>query len=211
MPRTARLDLPGIAQHVIQRGNDRQPCFFQDSDRLLYLHELQEQSQRFGCRLHAYVLMDNHVHLLVTPLEAGAVGRMMQAIGRRYVRYVNDRLARSGTLWEGRYKACLVGDDRYALACYRYIELNPVRAAMVAAPGDYPWSSHRSNVSEAEGSWLQAHPAYLALASEQAWRHQRYRALFAAAPDMQEIDGIRLYTQRQRAWGSEAFQRGIER
>lgn len=145
MPRMKRLDLPGMAQHVIQRGNDRQACFFQETDYLRYLQDLHEAALHQACSIHAYVLMTNHVHLLVTPRTEGGVSRMMQALGRRYVRYVNDSSGRTGTLWEGRYKASLVDDERYVLACYRYIELNPVRAGMVAAPDEYRWSSHAAN------------------------------------------------------------------
>lgn len=138
MPRPPRLDLPGVAQHVIQRGNDRQPCFFTADDYRRYLHDLNEIALREGCAIHAYVLMTNHVHLLVTPSDVGRVSRMMQALGRRYVRHVNRTYHRTGTLWEGRYKACLVADDAHLLQCHRYIELNPLRAAMVADPRDYP-------------------------------------------------------------------------
>jgi len=141
MPRSLRVDLPGIAQHVIQRGNDRRPCFFVEIDYIRYLQDLREIARRESCAVHAYVLMTNHVHLLMTPGAAGRIGRTMQALGRRYVRYVNDRHGRTGTLWEGRYKACPVGDGRYLLQCHRYIELNPLRAKMVADPADYAWSS----------------------------------------------------------------------
>ncbi|WP_319936646.1 transposase [Novilysobacter selenitireducens] len=145
MPRLPRIDLPHIPQHVVQRGNDRRPCFFQPIDHVRYLDELRTAATRAGCAIHAYVLMTNHVHLLVTPGAGGQVGAMMQALGRRYVRYVNDRYGRTGTLWEGRYKACPVQSDAHLLRCYRYIELNPVRAAMVAKPGDHAWSSYAAN------------------------------------------------------------------
>lgn len=142
MPRPPRPDLPGVPQHVIQRGNDRQACFFQPNDYLTYLTLLYEASQRHGCAIHAYVLMTNHVHLLVTPGEARAVSCMMQTLGRNYVAHVNVRYRRTGTLWEGRYKSCLVDSQNYVLACYRYIELNPVRAGMVGTAAEYQWSSH---------------------------------------------------------------------
>ena len=131
MPRQPRIDLPHVAQHIVQRGNDRQPCFFTDGDRLRYLGDLRELALYIGCAVHAYVLMTNHVHLLVTPAESGQIPHLMQALGRRYVRYVNTRYRRTGTLWEGRYKACPVHGDAYLMRCYRYIENNPVRAAMV--------------------------------------------------------------------------------
>ena len=125
----------------MQRGNDRQPTFFADADRLRYLTDLNEIALRAGCSVHAYVLMTNHVHVLATPTEAGQIAHVMQSMGRRYVRYTNDRYHRTGTLWEGRNKACPVQDSTHVLRCYRYIELNPLRAAMVDHPGNYRWSS----------------------------------------------------------------------
>jgi REP element-mobilizing transposase RayT len=141
MARLPRLDLPGIPQHIVQRGNDRQACFADAADYLRYRQELGEAALRYGCALHAYVLMTNHVHLLTTPHEPGGVSRMMQAIGRRYVGGFNARYRRTGTLWEGRFKSALVDSEHYALACYRYIELNPVRAGIVTSPRDYRWST----------------------------------------------------------------------
>jgi putative transposase len=163
MPRRPRIDLPHITQHVVQRGNDRQPCFFTSGDYERYRSDLREITLHEGCEIHAYVLMTNHVHLLMTPNGVGQVARIMQSLGRRYVRYVNDRHHRTGTLWEGRYKACLVGTARYLLRCYRYIELNPVRAAMVEQPGDYRWSSYGSNASGVFDPLVRSHSAYVAL------------------------------------------------
>ena len=128
MARLPRLDIAGIAQHIVQRGNNRLPCFLDDNDRLRYLQLLREALLFTGCGLHAYVLMDNHVHLLVTPPRVGAVAQLMQMLGRNYVGGFNARHHRTGTLWEGRYKSCLVDDDGYVLECIRYIDLNPVRA-----------------------------------------------------------------------------------
>jgi putative transposase len=210
MPRQPRIDLPHIPQHVVQRGNDRRPCFFQAIDHLRYLDELRDCSRRVGCAVHAYVLMTNHVHLLVTPSEPGQVGAVMQALGRRYVRYVNDRYHRTGTLWEGRYKACPVDSETYLLRCYRYIELNPVRAAMVSAPGDYRWSSHAFNAHGAHDPLLQPHPAYLALGAEPRARQQAYRQLVREALTPDDLDAIRLRLQRQHALGPDRFRRAIE-
>lgn len=210
MPRMKRLDLPGVAQHVVQRGNDRQACFFQDMDYVRYLQDLREASLRYGCSVHAYVLMTNHVHLLVTPAEAGSLGRMMQAVGRRYVRYINDSARHTGTLWEGRYKASLVDNERYVLACYRYIELNPVRAAMVVAPTDYPWSSYRGNGLGIADALLTQHASYRALGADAVSRGNRYREIVAEAIPPDELAAIRLYVQRQRALGSDRFQQQIE-
>jgi putative transposase len=209
MARLPRLDLPGIPQHVIQRGNDRQACFAAEDDYLHYRQELGEAARRFGCALHAYVLMTNHVHLLVTPPEPGAVSRMMQALGRRYVGCFNARYRRTGTLWEGRFKAGLVGSTRYVLTCYRYIELNPLRAGMAATPGEYRWSSHRCNAHGAHDPRITAHPAYRALGGGEAGR-VAYRALFAEVLADEAIEAIRMHTQQQRAWGSRRFQAQVE-
>ena len=135
MARLPCFELAGVPQHVVQRGNTRLPCFLDDEDRQRYLQCLRQALLRFGCKLHAYVLMSNHAHLLLTPDEAGVVSRMMHTFARNYVGMFNGRHGRTGTLWEGRYKACLVDSGRYFLACSRYIELNPVRAWMVAEPG----------------------------------------------------------------------------
>jgi putative transposase len=131
MPRKPRFTLPGIPQHVIQRGNNREPCFFTVEDYRFYPGALQAACHKSCCSVHAYVLMTNHVHLLVTPGAVDSISVMMQSLGRRYVRYINDAYKRSGTLWEGRYKACLVDSGSYLFTCYRYIEMNPVRAGMV--------------------------------------------------------------------------------
>jgi putative transposase len=211
MARLPRPDLPGIAQHVVQRGNDRMPCFFDDADRHLYLTALREMSLRYGCAIHAYVLMSNHVHLLVTPDSAGAVSRMMQGIGRIYVAEINARHRRTGTLWEGRYKSCLVDGDRYALACYRYIELNPVRAAIVAKPAEFPWSSHHANADDGVNPILRQHSSYRSLANSDEERRHAYRALFDEVLSSKDVSEIRAYIQQQRALGNDRFQAMVER
>jgi putative transposase len=142
MARLPRLTLPGFAHHVIQRGNNRQAIFASSADYQAMLDLLEENARKFGVAIHAYVLMSNHFHLLVTPQTQEGLPQMMQALGRRYVRYFNDAQQRTGTLWEGRYKSALIQSERYLLACMAYIDLNPVRAGLVAAPADYPWSSH---------------------------------------------------------------------
>ena len=210
MPRSKRLDLPGVAQHVVQRGNDRQPCFFRGEDYARYLQDLREASLAFNCRVHAYVLMTNHVHLLVTPYSIGAVSRMMQALGRRYVRYVNDSLKRTGTLWEGRYKSSLVDSERYMMACYRYIELNPVRAGMVVSPKDYPWSSYRCNGLGLHDPLVSPHALYEQIAGDAAERCELYRELVSQSLSEEDLAAIRQYVQRQRALGSSKFQAQIE-
>ncbi|MCX7513440.1 transposase [Frateuria hangzhouensis] len=210
MPRQPRLDLPGIPQHVVQRGNDRQPCFFEEADFLRYLQELKELALRQHCAVHAYVLMTNHVHLLLTPSAAGQVAALMQALGRRYVRYVNDRHHRTGTLWEGSYKACLVDRESYLLHCYRYIELNPVRARMVDDPGGYRWSSYAANAHGTADPVVMPHPMFLALGRDAACRHMAYRELVRQAIADDDLAAIRLHVQRQHALGTDRFRAAIE-
>ena len=210
MARLPRLDLPGVPQHVVQRGNDRQPCFAYDADYLHFRQELGEAALRHDCAVHAYVLMTHHVHLLVTPAEPGGVSRMMQAIGRRYVASFNARYRRTGTLWEGRFKSALVDSERYLLTCYRYIELNPVRAAMVAAPAEYRWSSHARNAEGAHDPRVTPHAMYLRLGTDQAERHEAYRRVFDAALAPEDTADLRVHTQQQKAWGSDRFRAQIE-
>lgn len=201
MPRQPRLDIAGVPQHIIQRGHNRQPCFLGESDNLRYLEDLRVLSGREGCAIHAYVLMTNHVHLLVTPEATGQVARLMQSLGRRYVRYVNDRYRRSGTLWEGRYKACLVDSESYLLECYRYIELNPVRAAMVATPEAYRWSSYHANALGRSDPLVRPHSVYQTLGSDGAARCVAYRAMVAEAIPESELLVIRSHIQHQRTLG----------
>lgn len=209
MPRQPRPDLPDIAQHVVQRGNDRLPCFFTEADYRRYLIDLRDAALEHACAIHAYVLMTNHVHLLVTPTASGNVSRMMQSLGRRYVAYVNTRHQRTGTLWEGRYKACLVDSERYALACLRYIELNPVRAAMVASPQAHRWSSYHANALGHGDPLVTPHPAWLALGADAAQRRHAYRALFEQAIGADRLAEIRAYLQQQRVLGTPRFQAQI--
>lgn len=152
MARQPRLVVPDIALHIVQRGVDRKDCFREDTDRLVYLTLLRDFSAATGCSIHAYCLMTNHVHLLLTPTDASGPATLMYRIGQRYVPYFNRRYGRTGTLWEGRFKSCLVDSARYVLGCYRYIELNPIEAGMVAAPASYPWSSYCGNAGIVETS-----------------------------------------------------------
>jgi putative transposase len=145
MPRRSRLSLPNVPIHIIQCGNNRQACFYADEDYLFYLNWLREYADKTSCRVHAYVLMTNHVHLLISAEWTEGPGALMKALGQRYVQYVNRTYRRSGTLWEGRFRSCLTQEETYLLACQRYIELNPVRAAMVEHPAEYRWSSYRAN------------------------------------------------------------------
>ena len=210
MPRQLRIDLAGHPQHLIQRGNNRQPCFFSDSDRRLYLRLLHQAAEKFGGSVHAYVLMNNHAHILATGAEKGALGRMMQSLGRRYVRYFNIKHRRTGTLWEGRYKSSLIESDRYLLACYRYIELNPVRANIVAAPGDFGWSSFHCNAGGREDELITPHANYLALGQTAAGRSSAYRRLFQQSFNNDDIQTIRDHVNQGKVLGSDTFQNQIE-
>ncbi|MBI4293899.1 MAG: transposase [Betaproteobacteria bacterium] len=210
MARHSRLELPGVPQHVIQRGNNREPCFFSDSDYRLYLECLREASVRHDCAVHAYVLMTNHVHLLVTPRESGAVSRMMQHLGRRYVRTVNDGYRRSGTLWEGRFRSNLVDSERYFLICQQYIELNPVRSAMVGQPRDYRWSSHRYYAEGRLDPLLAEHECFGRLGQTPEERRDAYLALFRDRIDQRGLQEIRETAQQGWPLGSEQFKDQIE-
>ena len=163
MARLPPITVPGQALRIIQRGNNRQRVFFDPQDYQRYLDDVEAASRRYGCAIHAYVLMTNHVHLLVTPSNTEGPSRMMQAVGRRYVRYLNATYQRTGTLWEGRFKSGLIDSERYLLSCSHYIELNPVCAGMVTSPGDYPWSSYAHNALRRQDSRPTPHPLYGAL------------------------------------------------
>jgi putative transposase len=176
---------------VIQRGNNRMPCFQLQNDYLTYLDMLRECAFDAGCAVHAYVLMSNHVHLLLSPDTADSASTMMQRLGQRYVQYFNRRHARTGTLWEGRFRSSAVQDERYFLVCQRYIELNPVRAYMVNAPADYPWSSHRANAFGQESSLITPHALYASLGKVLAVRHATYRHLFGEALPDEVLDEVR--------------------
>lgn len=210
MARLPRLELPGVAQHIVQRGNKRLPCFLDDSDRRGYLELLRESLFSSGCELHAYVLMENHVHLLVTPPEAGGVSRLMQMLGRRYVGAFNARHRRTGALWDGRYKSCLVDAQDYLLACYRYIELNPVRARMVEGPHLHPWSSYHFNALCRADAMLAPHPCYQSLGPDQQSRAAVYQAIVREALPDETVQEIRLYLQQQRALGRDGFRSMVE-
>ena len=210
MPRKPRFYLPGIPVHVVQRGNDRQAVFFADDDYAAYLTWLCEGAQRHGCAVHAYVLMTNHVHLLVTPTRRDSISRMVQHVGRKYVTHVNRVYRRTGTLWEGRHKGSLICSEDYSLACSRYIELNPVRAGMVQAPADYRWSSHLANAFGDGPDWLTPTREYLALGGSDQRRRWAYRELFRCAVSPEQIHSIRACVQTGTPLGNDAFRRQIE-
>jgi putative transposase len=210
MARLPRLDIPGVPQHLIQRGNNRSACFFEEQDRFAYLDYLRETSQRNACAIHAYVLMTNHIHLLVTGGKKGAVSAMMQALGLRYVRYINRVYRRTGTLFEGRFKSSLVQSERYLLTCYRYIELNPVRAALVADPGDYRWSSYRHHALGDPNGLITDHSEYLSLGDTPGERRSAYTELIKEVLPDEDIAAIRLHLNKDCALGTRGFQDRIE-
>lgn len=210
MARKPRFNLVGVPQHVIQRGNNREPCFFSELDYSRYLDDLQQAKDKYNCRIHAYVLMTNHVHMLVTPMEEYAVSNMMQALGRRYVIYVNRTYQRTGTLWEGRYKASLVDSEQYLLTCMRYIEQNPVRAQMVEHPAEYPWSSYHANAQQAENLLLDRHPVYERLGDSTESMAHAYRDLFKTHLDDDTIDDIRSALNHEMVLGASYFKNMIE-
>jgi putative transposase len=164
MPRQPRLVVPDVPLHIIQRGNDRMACFRQERDYLVYLALLLQVSEKFECTVHTYCLMTNHVHLLLTPGSPDGCSRLMHTLAHRYAQYFNREHKRTGTLWDGRYRSCLVQSSSYVLACYRYIELNPVRAGMVSHPNAYPWSSHAANSGVRTDPLVSPHPEFIALA-----------------------------------------------
>lgn len=202
MPRAPRTVTAGQPLHLIQRGNNRSACFIDDRDRAFYLRSLRDASTRTGCAIHAYVLMTNHVHLVVTPADAMSTARLMQAVGRRYVRHFNDRYDRTGTLWEGRYRSMPIDSERYFLACSRYVELNPVRAGLVRQPASYPWSSFRCNANGNTDPIVTPHAVYEALGALAAVRQASYRALFTTTLDADVVDAIRRATSAGLALGT---------
>jgi len=209
MARLGRYFVADQPLHVIQRGNNRQPIFFEDENYIRYREWLAEAAAEYGCAVHAYVLMTNHVHLLVTPKKKDSLPRLMQSLGRRYVRYVNGEYGRTGTLWEGRYRAAPIDSDEYFLACCRYIELNPVRARMVARPRDYPWSSYPVHAMGKTDALVSDHPLFRRLGRSVAERRKEYRALFRSKLDEAFIDGLRAATNGGWALGDNRFQREI--
>lgn len=211
MPRKPRMYLAGIPCHVTQRGNNRSACFFAPQDYRFYLDCLEDAARRYGVAVHAHVLMTNHVHLLMTPTCPSGISRVMQSVGRRYVQYVNQMHQRCGTLWQGRHKASLIEAERYLLACYRYIELNPVRANMVRHPGDYPWSSFRCNAMSESSTLVTPHSVYRQLGVTDAARHAAYRALFETQLEPATLQDIRTASRFSMPLGSGCFKADLER
>lgn len=211
MPRRPRIHLSGLPLHIVQRGHNRDACFFAEEDYLAYREWLGEAIKSTGSQLHAYVQMTNHVHLLLTPPEPEAVSRLAISLGRRYVQYINKTYRRTGTLWDSRYKSSLVQTDAYLLLCQRYIELNPVRAAMVDDPALYRWSSYRANGLGQPDPLLMPHEVYTDLGRTDAERQAAYRALFRSELDGDAICDIRRALEQSQPLGDARFLDNIER
>jgi putative transposase len=210
MPRRKRLQVAGLPTHILQRGNNRQACFFADDDYQFFLGHLAQLARRFRCALHAYVLMTNHFHLLLTSeLDAGP-SLLMKFLGQRYVQYVNRTYRRSGSLWEGRFRSSLVQTERYLLGCYRYVELNPVRASMVEHPIEYTWSSYAANAEGKPAVWVTPHGEYLALGIDEETRRAAYRGLFESELDRELLHEIRVSTHGGYAMGNTRFRDEIQ-
>lgn len=211
MARKPRINLKGVPQHVIQRGNNRQACFFKHQDYAVYLDKLREYANQHKVDVHSFVLMTNHVHLLMTPGIESGISTLMQSVGRYYVRYINQTYHRTGTLWEGRFKSNLIDSERYFLVVSRYIELNPVRAAMVDHPANYAWSSYKANALGKGIRLLTPHKCYLALAHSDEARRKAYAALFNNhIPDL-SLQRIRDAINKSWALGSKTFLNQIEK
>lgn len=210
MPRKPRFYLPGIPVHVVQRGHSREPIFFEASDYKAYLNWFLEGAERYQSQVHAFVLMTNHVHFLMTPKFKDSISRTLQYVGRYYVPYINYQYGTSGTLWDGRYKASLVQEDNYFLTCMRYIELNPVRAGMVSHPKEYPWSSYQANAEGKEIKLIHYHGTYMALGRHRAERITAYRALFNSHIPEDEMKTIQSAWQTGTPLGNDYFKEKVE-
>ncbi len=209
MARLPRLYVPGCPQHVIQRGNARRPVFLDDVDRVAYLGWLGDAVRDYRLALYAYVLMDDHIHLLAVPPAQGVLGRAMQSLGRRYVRHFNDRHGASGTLWEGRYRATIVDSEHYLLECMRYIDLNPVRIGQARDPATSVWSSYPHHTGAQVNSFLTDPPGYWALGNTPFARHEAWRQYCAEGVAAHEARAISDATNKGWALGSDAFRVAI--
>lgn len=210
MPRRPRMYLPGFPYHVVQRGNNREPCFLDTKSYAIYLDLLSQALARHQTQLHAYVLMTNHVHLLMTPLVEDGISQTMKVLASRYACISNRLHGRTGTLWEGRHKSSIVQAETYLLACYRYIELNPVAAGMVGRPEQYRWSSHGTNAYGHSCGWITPHPAYLALGATMDYRLSAYRKLFPLAAAGAYDEKIREAAHYCQPLGDDEFRYRIE-
>jgi putative transposase len=211
MPRKPRFFLPNIPVHVVVRGNARQVVFVEDSDKQAYLGWLKEASEKEKVSIHAYVLMDNHVHILLSTNEPRHISRVMQHIGRKYVPYFNHKYGKSGTLWEGRFKGSMIESEQYLLCCYRYIELNPVRANMVKKPEEWKWSSYACNAYGENNPLIRPHEVYLAIDKDEEKRVEYYRASFRQVLDSSLINDLRSAVQTGTPLGNDKFKVEVEK
>lgn len=205
MARPPRTAIPGYPHHIIQRGNNRQPIFLKEQDYQFYIDCFLKAKDQTRCRIFAYCLMTNHVHVLVEPSDPQGISRLLQSVGRRYVQYFNRRNSRTGTLWEGRFKSSLVDADRYLMACCRYIELNPVRAGIVSQAGEYRWSSYLFHAQGRKDSLVDEDPWYLGLGSTPLQRQKSYRQFVAADSPEHELSLIRVNIQRGGITAGQSF------
>ena len=210
MPRLPRYSPIGIPQHIIQRGNNRQPCFAAKSDYAFYLRCVDDAARAHCVDIHAWVLMTNHVHLLASSRQENGISNLMQSIGRRYVLYFNKRHNRSGTLWEGRFRSCLIDSEHYLLRCYRYIEMNPVRAGMVSGPEQYPWSSYKCNALGKPSRLVVPHEQYLLLGRSPQQRAVAYQQICHDQHDPDPLEEIRQAINSGMALGSDHFKGELE-
>lgn len=210
MPRKRRFYQPGVPVHVFQRGHNRGPVFFDDQDYLAYLRFLKASADALGCLIHAYVLMTNHVHLLVTPAAANDISLLFQDVGRHFVPYINKTYHRRGSLWEGRHKGHILDSEDYFLICMRYIEMNPVRAGMVEHPAQYRWSSYTANAQGIDNAIILPHELYLSLGKSPEARQAAYQGLFTTAIHANELDLIRASLHSGTPLGNERFKQQIE-
>jgi putative transposase len=205
MPRRGRLTVPGVPLHLIQRGNNRQAIFFEEMDFRVFLGYLVEGCLKSDVQVHAYALMTNHLHLLVSSASPDGPGKLMQSVCLRYTQWVNRKCNRTGTLWEGRYRSCPTQQETYFLACSRYIELNPVRAGMVNHPAAYPWTSYRANAHGENNSLVKPHPVYDSLGPTPETRQEAYRGLFENDLEPELLTAIRKATNGNFALGNKVF------
>ena len=211
MARLPRLTLAGYPHHIILRGNNRQAIFMDSADFQRTLALLQVNAQEQQVQIHAYVLMSNHLHLLLTPLQNDSLPKMMQAVGRSYVLYFNKRHGRSGTLWEGRYRSALIQTERYFLACMAYIDLNPVRAGMVAQAADYPWVSHGHYIGRQNEAWLSPHPLYWEMGNTPFAREAAYAAMVQSGIDQKQQQALTSSALSGWALGEDVFVEGLQK
>lgn len=210
MPRKQRFYLPGVPSHVMQRGHNREPVFFAEQDYLEYLRCLKHAADNYGCKVHAYVLMANHVHLLVTPEARESIGELFQGLGRHYVRYVNETYQRYGGLWEGRHKGNIIQSQSYLLSCMRYIEMNPVRAGVVDHPAQYRWSSYAANAFGMRNAVLHQHDEYIGLGASPHIRQKAYQESFVCDSDSDVLGLLRQSLQSGTPLGNDQFKAQIE-